>query len=107
MQDRVADIEARLAAVEQRLAALEGTKPDAPSYDTADIEPTLDDGLVATLSTHIGRVLLIFGGAYLLRAITDFQFVATALGLLMGATYAVSWLINKFVPSLRRDLGEA
>jgi hypothetical protein len=92
MQDRVADIEARLAAVEKRLAALEGTKPGTPTHEADDLEPTLDDGLVATLSAHIGRVLLIFGGAYLLRAITDFQFVATALGLLMGATYAVAWL---------------
>ena len=37
-------------------------------------------------------MLLIFGGAYLLRAITDFQFVPTGIGIAMGATYAVYWL---------------
>ena len=92
MQDRIADLETRLADVERRLGALEGEVAGEPAYDEAAPEPTLDDGLVATLSAHIGRVLLIFGGAYLLRAITDFQFVATALGLLLGATYAATWL---------------
>jgi hypothetical protein len=48
------------------------------------------------MSLPQGRVLLIFGGAYLLRAITDFQFVPTALGIFMGATYAVFWLFMAY-----------
>ena len=92
MPDRIADLEARLAAVEKRLSGLEvGQAPEA-EFDKAAAEPTLDDGFVASASTHIGRVLLIFGGAYLLRAITDFQFVPTGIGIAMGATYAVYWL---------------
>jgi hypothetical protein len=96
MQDRIAELEARLASVEKRLRALEGEAELTPTYDDADSEPTLDDGLVANVSTHIGRVLLIFGGAYLLRAMTDFEFVPTAMGIAMGAAYAVFWLIMAF-----------
>ena len=92
MQDRVAELESRLAVVEQRLNALEGAVSLEPAADRLAAAPTLGDGFVANASTHIGRVLLIFGGAYLLRAITDFQFVPTAIGIFMGAVYAVFWL---------------
>ncbi len=88
----IADLEARIAAVEKRLAALEGRKGRQPAADAAVAAAPEGDGFAATASAHIGRVLLIFGGAYLLRAITDYGFVPTALGLLMGAAYAVLWL---------------
>ena len=101
MQERIADLEARLAAVEERLSALEGGKASEQGDDKPALEPTLDDGLVASASTHIGRVLLIFGGAYLLRAITDFQFVPTGVGIAMGATYAVYWLFMAWRKGLR------
>ena len=92
MPDRLAELEARLARVEERLAALEGgTQAPVALTDEFD-EPSLGDGFVASASTHLGRVLLIFGGAYLLRAITDFNFVPTAAGLAMGAAYALFWL---------------
>jgi len=92
MEDRVAELESRLAAVEQRLTALEGESSTAPGTEKAAPEPNLGEGFVSSASTHIGRVLLIFGGAYLLRAITDFQFVPTAVGISMGAAYALFWL---------------
>ena len=93
MQDRIAELESRLASVERRLSALEGGAAEQASPD----EPVSDDepgyGLVTVSSMHIGRSLLIFGGAYLLRAITDSQFVPTGVGILMGAAYAVFWLL--------------
>lgn len=92
MQDRVADLESRLAFVEKRLAALECASSAAIPARQAVAEPSLGETFVADASSHIGRVLLIFGGAYLLRAITDFQFVPTGVGLLMGASYALFWL---------------
>lgn len=92
MQDRVAELESRLAVVEQRLNVLEGAASIETASGQAAPEPTLGDGFVSSASTHLGRVLLIFGGAYLLRAITDFQFVPTAIGILMGAAYAYFWL---------------
>ena len=92
MQDRVAELESRLTAVERRLQALEGAASAESAPDQLAPGPMLEDGFVSSASTHIGRVLLIFGGAYLLRAITDFQFVPTAVGIFMGATYAFFWL---------------
>ena len=94
MEDRVAALESRLAAVEQRLYALEGAQPrESTSIDeTPAPGPDLGEGLLSNASTLIGSVLLIFGGAYLLRAITDLQFVPTAFGIFLGATYALLWL---------------
>jgi hypothetical protein len=92
MNQRIAELETRMAAVEQRLRALEGSQPAEAGYSPVALEPTLGEGFVANASTHIGRVLLIFGGAFLLRAITDYQFVPTAVGIFLGATYAVFWL---------------
>jgi hypothetical protein len=92
MQDRVDDLELRLADVEQRLSALEKASSAETTYDRTAPEPSLDEGFIADASSHIGRVLLIFGGAYLLRAITDYEFVETGLGILMGASYALLWL---------------
>ena len=92
MTQRISELETRMAAVEQRLRALEGAQPAETGYSPVGLEPTLGDGFVANASTHIGRVLLIFGGAFLLRAITDYQFVPTAVGIFLGATYAVFWL---------------
>jgi hypothetical protein len=94
---QLAAIEQRLAAVEDRLSRLEGatTTPSSAVSDT-DHAPSLGEGFLSSITTHIGRVLLIFGGAYLLRAITDFQFVPIPVGLFMGAGYAVFWLVMAY-----------
>jgi len=92
MQDRIAEFESRLASVERRLSALEGVAPEDGGADKPVPDVESDYGFVTVSSMHIGRALLIFGGAYLLRAITDFQFVPTGIGILMGAAYAVFWL---------------
>ena len=96
MTASVAELEARLTRVEKRLAKLEGTVPAEPDYNAEAAAPTLGIGDAANASTHIGRVLLIFGGAYLLRAITEFQFLPTAIGLSLGAVYAVFWLFMAY-----------
>jgi hypothetical protein len=96
MEDRVAELESRLAAVEQRLNRLEGESPRAPVAGDVEVAPTASDGFLANASTLIGRVLLIFGGAYLLRAITEFQVVPTGLGVSLGAAYALFWLFMAY-----------
>ena len=96
MTSTLADLESRLAAVERRLATLEGGADETHADNREAAAPRLGDGFAANASTHVGRVLLIFGGAYLLRAITDFQFVPTTVGILMGATYAVFWLFMAY-----------
>ena len=104
MEQRIAELESRLAVVERRLSRLEGRAAESDSeLDESDITSALGEGFVGNASTLIGRVLLIFGGAYLLRAITDFQVVPTAVGISMGATYALFWL---FMAYKRSELAE-
>jgi hypothetical protein len=92
MKDRIAKLESRLARVEKRLSVLEGVTAAAHAEDEELPEDRVATGIVHHASTQIGHSLLVFGGAYLLRAITDFQFVPTGLGILLGAIYAVFWL---------------
>ena len=101
MEDRLAAIESRLAGIERRLDAIEHMPATTPPADAEAPQPSLGDGLLADASVHIGRVLLIFGGAYLLRAITDYQFVPAGPGLSMGAIYALFWL---FMAWRRKDV---
>ena len=97
MQDRIAELESRLARVEARLSVLESAAPPVrTAVDETPPESSLAHNVVASAPTHIGHTLLIFGGAYLLRAITDFQFVPTGIGIFMGATYAVFWLFMAY-----------
>jgi hypothetical protein len=92
MEDRVTALESRLAAVEQRLNVLEGAQARVPASIEEAPAPSFGEGFLSNASTLIGRVLLIFGGAYLLRAITDFELVPTPVGIFLGATYAFLWL---------------
>jgi hypothetical protein len=92
MEDRLAILESRLVQIERRLSALEGASEMGAEGQTLPPEPGLDSTFFSRTATHLGRVLLIFGGAYFLRAVTDYQFVHTALGIAMGASYALLWL---------------
>lgn len=96
MEESIAELELRLAAVEQRLGVLEGTRPGVPITGLNDTASELNTGFLSHAPTHIGKVLLIFGGAFLLRAITDEQIVPTAIGILLGTAYALWWLFMAY-----------
>jgi len=96
MEDRCADLELRVAAVEQRLSVLEGTEQGVSDSGLDDQAPELDTRFISNAPTHIGKILLIFGGAFLLRAITDEQVVPTAVGISMGTVYALFWLFMAY-----------
>lgn len=51
----------------------------------------------------IGRTLIVFGGAYLLRALTEGGFVPAAVGVLIGSLYAVLWSLLSLRPSVTRE----
>ncbi len=85
-----------MANVEQRLSAIENLSAEGSGSGELAPQPTLGDGFVTDASTHIGRVLLIFGGAYLLRAITEYQFVPVGIGIFLGASYALFWLFTAY-----------
>jgi hypothetical protein len=95
MSERLAEVEARLAALELRMSAVEaaGQRPARPAT-AAEPPPaaTLHEASVSSAATYLGRVLLIFGGGYLLRALTDLGILPTQAGIPIGATYALFWL---------------
>ena len=105
MEESIAELELRLAAVEQRLRVLEGTRPGVAIADLDDVTPALNAGFFSSAPTHIGKVLLIFGGAFLLRAITDEQIVPTAVGILLGTVYALWWLLMAYRTGRDPDQG--
>lgn len=103
MEERLAQLEStlervqkRLLKVERRLAELEGDIVPGPHLDEL-VAPQRPDAaqqapMVGTV-TLLGRSLLIFGGAYLLRALTDAGLLSSAAGISLGLVYALLWLV--------------
>ena len=105
MEDRLARVEARLEAVARaiedvagRLAALEGAvrgqaateRPEPPAGPAA--LPLVAPATAATVLPLLGRVFLVLGGAWLLRALTDAGTLPLAGGVSAGLAYAGAWL---------------
>ena len=111
MDDRLARLEGSLASLTQRfrelearLAALEsasGRSSTAPGEaatvgavpDTSTppiIATTLDSTAVLAV---LGRTLLVLGGAFFLRALTDSGTLRPALGVGLGLVYALTWML--------------
>jgi hypothetical protein len=108
MDERLKTIEARLTAIEGRLSALEAAGPgvapvpgELPGEETSN--GVLHEDSVSNAATHLGRVLLIFGGAYLLRAITEQDFLPPAAGIPIGMAYAVLWLFMAWRSGVRES----
>ncbi len=95
LADRVAMLEQRLAYIEERapgsLAATDGLTttqgPDPPLI--VDFERIRLQQLLA-LS---GRTLVVLGGAYLLRALTESQWLSASAGVSLGILYSAPWLM--------------
>jgi len=105
MEDRLARVEARLESLAQtieeltrRLAALEGVargetageRPAPPAEAAA--ATTGAPTRTATLLPLLGRVFLVLGGAWLLRALTDAGTLPLVGGLIAGLAYGAVWL---------------
>lgn len=88
---RLEQFESRLAAVEQGAprAGLSGTpvEPPQPAYRAAAFDP------LGAL-TNLGRSLIILGGAFLLRALTEAGTWPPIAGVSMGLLYALTWLVT-------------
>lgn len=103
MDDRLARLEATVATlarelddVRAKLAVLEaGEQASASSgavhRDVAPAEVTA--GMVNNWLAVAGRTLVILGGAYLLRALTDAQYMPAATGVALGLAYGAPWLL--------------
>jgi len=101
---RLERLEHELAAVKERLRALEQSQPattaespDAwlpevaagPAVPEPAVPSTTD---VTGMATLLGRTFIVFGGAYLLRALTESGRLPNAAGIAIGFAYALLWL---------------
>lgn len=103
---RISRLEERLAGLEQRLAVLESRF--APESDTpiqpsdlspgpvpATTDPAAAGAAGATLSffTMLGRLLIILGGAFMLRAATHAGVWPAPVGVTLGLAYGVAQIV--------------
>lgn len=115
VEDELATLRAAVARLERRLASLEqgvaletaGTRAAGDASEPASPEERVDTaaswGLGAV--SLAGRSLLVFAGAYLLRALTDNGTLPAAAGVGLGLAYAGGWLFA--AARAREPLGAA
>lgn len=106
LESRVAYLSDRVASLEQRLERVEGRPPAeifappdrplfAPSGDAERIRVQYLLGLA-------GRTLVVLGGAYLLRALTESRFLTASAGVALGILYGAPWLFLASRAAARR-----
>lgn len=83
-------IEARLDSLETGVGARAGA--GAPSLP-APAAPAPSVSEIASGMSFAGRTLLVLGGGYLLRALTESGALPPLLGVTLGLTYALLWLL--------------
>jgi hypothetical protein len=103
LADEVTRLSASMGAMESRISTLEGllaiagrgpVAPEAASrigavpltVETAEIS-------VQAVVALVGRTLLVLGGAYFLRALTEAAVLPATAGVAAGLVYAVAWLM--------------
>jgi hypothetical protein len=104
LEDELADVVRRLRELERREEAT-GTRPVAPPAESVLTRnepevhvvpeaPTMATGTDITgIATLLGRSFVVFGGAYLLRALTESGRLPHAGGIIIGLAYAIAWLV--------------
>ncbi len=102
LESTVESLVQELAALDKRLSALESRGPvsqmpaHAMPVEIAPQPVAVDNMSLANVATQIGRILLIFGGAYFLRALTDLNVLPAGTGVPLGATYALLWMVMAY-----------
>lgn len=90
------DLIERLRRLEERVDRLErGDAPPVPGAERtapAPMETAEREGVVENVVPLIGRTLLILGGAYLLRAMTDSEVIPAGVGVAIGLAWGAAWL---------------
>ena len=101
LENRVGELSRTVEALERRLARLESAPAALPVAAVRAVRElpanAADDELpsgadLARILGLIGRTLIVFGGAYLLRATTQSDYLPQAAGLATAFAYALVWL---------------
>ncbi|MEO8678529.1 MAG: hypothetical protein ABI665_05755 [Vicinamibacterales bacterium] len=96
IEDQIQQLTRRLEEFEARLAAVEHGAPPA-EVGPAPVESAPPVSMAAAIDpvrllTNLGRSLIILGGAFLLRALTEAGTWPPIIGVSMGLLYALTWL---------------
>lgn len=92
----VEEIRNRLGQLDRRVADLEeetGLRSTAEPWLAEAVTPAVEGVSAAGVVGLLGRTLVIFGGAYLIRAVTDMALLPGLAGSALGLAYAFLWLI--------------
>jgi hypothetical protein len=90
LAERVGNLEERLGLVERHASSARASAPD-----DSDAVPIVD---IRTIPVQhwlglAGRTLVVLGGAYLLRALTESRVLSTSGGVGLGILYGAPWLL--------------
>jgi hypothetical protein len=104
LSDRVASLEARFAAIESRPAAEPASGAPEVSGIAALPDP-LPEAVFDPLYivAALGRALIILGGAFLLRALTEGSIWPPGVGVSLGLLYALTWIATSTFAAIRED----
>src|SRR5580765_1248525 len=91
-------MEDRVAQLESRVASLDDGRAPSVSPTTADrgaLPPIVDleRSRFQQLPALVGRTLVVLGGAYLLRALTETHVLPASAGVGLGLLYGAPWLL--------------
>jgi hypothetical protein len=96
---RLTELERTVRALEQRLATVEARSGSAYDVDADDAPADVDLNAsvthafdAVTTVSLVGRTLVVLGGAYLLRALTESEVLSPRVGVLVGFSYGMTWL---------------
>lgn len=94
LNERLSRLEAQMKGVTHTEAQTREASPDVTRFADSEVLLSTEalSGGLGQLLPMIGRSSLIFGGAFLLRALTDAGVVPHGLGVLIALLYAVGWL---------------
>jgi len=93
LEDRLDAIERRLEAIERRLT--DGVPALAAPRPAAESEPPValfEEASIVSVIGLIGRTLIVLGGAFFIRFITEAQILPQFAGTIVGLTYALFWV---------------
>jgi hypothetical protein len=97
LESRVAYLSDRVASLEQRLDRVEERSPRAVAAapDHSILEPPVDFEKIRLqyVLGLAGRTLVVLGGAYLLRALTESHLLTASAGVGLGILYGAPWLL--------------
>lgn len=91
LEDTVSDLQNRLRALEGGRAAFSPAEAVLPPAEAAITLAAPVDA--TTFLPLVGRTFMVFGGAFLLRALTDAGRLPTGVGVGLALAYAVGWLV--------------